>query len=231
MSFCTYCGAPADTVDHVVPVACYGVTRKQGLQLIAKGSPKVDCCRDCNTTLGAADAHTVEGRAALLLDAIRRRYRSLFELKSFTREELAQLGPALRRVIERAWVERKEVERRLRHLAWVARKKAPKLPKPGKRILPAPAVRRCACGCDQPIKGGPGTVFATKECGRYFSKRRQEMGLKFYDLALRWRRFGNDKDWRELCDLLDSEVAENRLRQADIARPVADLTAAMTGRV
>ena len=44
--FCAYCGAPAGTVDHVVPLARGGTNSLDNL---------VACCAECNASKGARD--------------------------------------------------------------------------------------------------------------------------------------------------------------------------------
>lgn len=67
---CTYCGDPADTLDHLEPISRQTNRRRRGK--MASCGKRVPCCRLCNSLLGASDAFTVRERAAFLLMAYAR---------------------------------------------------------------------------------------------------------------------------------------------------------------
>jgi len=75
---CTYCGDPADTVDHLEPVSRQTARRRRGK--MAGLGDRVPACRECNSTLGACNANTVKERAAVLLLAYAGQKRNPLEL-------------------------------------------------------------------------------------------------------------------------------------------------------
>lgn len=72
---CIYCAAPADSVEHIVPVSFFGLTRKQGEQLYPKDLPTFHACRECNSMLNRCQHTSIAERAAVLESALRRKYR------------------------------------------------------------------------------------------------------------------------------------------------------------
>lgn len=94
---CAYCGVRADTVDHV--------PARSVRPFLAETLPgrypelEVPCCRECNSALGARGL-TIAVRRTLAREAIEHRYRSVLAMPGWSDEELAELGPELRRVVE-----------------------------------------------------------------------------------------------------------------------------------
>lgn len=120
MPNCTYCGAwDGDSRDHVVPVSFNRNVNRAGRSSVSY-SGTVDCCRECNSLLGAVPCHTVPTRAAYLLAAIERRYKKLLREPDYTEEELEEYGPGIRASIIQSTKDKSEIRRRLEHLAIVA---------------------------------------------------------------------------------------------------------------
>lgn len=64
--------------------------------------------------------NTIPGRAALLLDRLRRKYRKIINAPPWTEEELAEIGPRLRASIIETMQEKLAINDRLAHIAVVA---------------------------------------------------------------------------------------------------------------
>jgi hypothetical protein len=98
--FCFYCGAPANTLDHVPPLhhmdnISYETRKKQKIPCVL-----LPCCIECNSKLGAKHLLTVDERLAhleLQYDKIFKKQKSMW-----TQEEIDELGFSLKgAVIER----------------------------------------------------------------------------------------------------------------------------------
>jgi 5-methylcytosine-specific restriction endonuclease McrA len=114
---CHYCGAPADTKDHIVPIAYLRNSRPQGSRSVGC---TVDCCRECNSLLGAKALFSVEERAHEIAECLTRRYKKELKAPVWTDDELAELMPILKRQIEAKQFLRMEVLDRVRNASSVA---------------------------------------------------------------------------------------------------------------
>ena len=114
---CHYCGAPADTKDHIVPVS-----------YLLNGRPKkpkgvgetVDCCRECNSLLGAKALFTIEERAHEIAQCLTRRHKRELNAPVWTDEEIAELGDSLQKSVKAKQFLRTEVLERIRNATSVA---------------------------------------------------------------------------------------------------------------
>ena len=115
---CHYCGAPADTKDHIVPIS-YNYTQRPN-NSPGKGGQTVDCCRECNSLLGAKALFSVEERAHEIAECLERRYKKELKAPVWSEEDLAELGPALRKQIKAKQFLRMEILERVRNAVSVA---------------------------------------------------------------------------------------------------------------
>jgi len=106
---CRYCGEPADTRDHILPVT---VTGKSARKFV----PTVPACNHCNTTLGALYLPSVRQRRAYLFDQFQTKYRRLLKIPPWATAELGELGPKLRRQVVADINRQKVAKRRIRTL-------------------------------------------------------------------------------------------------------------------
>lgn len=94
---CAYCGAYADTVDHVVPVsvAAYAyISRSKRI--------KVSCCRECNSIGGNMYFRSIGAKRRYIQEQLKRRYSKYLNLPNWTEQQLEQLGWTMRQSIEQA---------------------------------------------------------------------------------------------------------------------------------
>jgi hypothetical protein len=115
---CTYCGMPADTVDHLIPI-CYSRPRRPS-HAAGNCGPTVPCCRECNMLLGTVPLFTVAERASELSDRLENRYRKILGAPVWTEEDLVALGPSLEASIRAKQFLRLELLERLRNTQAVA---------------------------------------------------------------------------------------------------------------
>ena len=114
MGYCTYCNYEiGGDRDHVVLRAWTGNQTKTG-------HPIVDCCRDCNNMLGSVPIHTVPERAAYLYTKYYTKYKKRLNADAWTKEELKEMSPTMKRYIVLKQREVDGVRQRLQNLAELA---------------------------------------------------------------------------------------------------------------
>jgi hypothetical protein len=98
---CVYCGDPATTDDHVLPISYLARLGDPDLDhpAIRPGLIVVPACWPCNALLKDHVATTVEQKRAELKARLRRKYKRLLGTTEWGQDELDELGPALRRWI------------------------------------------------------------------------------------------------------------------------------------
>jgi NMD protein affecting ribosome stability and mRNA decay len=95
---CHYCGAPASTKDHIIPISYNYTQRPNGHR--SKGGKTVDCCRECNSLLGAKALFSIQERAHEIAECLERRYKKELNAPVWTEEEFEELGPTLQKQIK-----------------------------------------------------------------------------------------------------------------------------------
>ena len=100
---CTYCGETADTYDHVAPVSSVNGGRRASVR---NRKLCVPACRECNSVLGNRGGDTVGDRAAYLVGRYLKRYRKSLAQPDWSEDEMAELGPNMRREVARAMAAR-----------------------------------------------------------------------------------------------------------------------------
>ena len=86
-----YCGAPADSIDHIPPKVARAKLLALNLAL-AYPFATVDACRECNSTLGAKALWTVAERKAEIAACLRHKHRALLASPDWTQADLGTLG-------------------------------------------------------------------------------------------------------------------------------------------
>lgn len=95
---CTYCGEPADNLDHVIPLSFLESARRKR----RKGSypgVKTFACGQCNRSLGSRHFESFSERLAFANKGIRKRYAKELSAPAWAEEDLEELGPSLRKWI------------------------------------------------------------------------------------------------------------------------------------
>lgn len=93
---CTYCGEPADTLDHVVPRSYL----PPGVSVVTYNRKYVvPACAECNCCLSNKAYHTVGSRAGYLAKRYARRYRAELLQVPWTDDELSELDMRLRQYV------------------------------------------------------------------------------------------------------------------------------------
>ena len=112
---CTYCGNPANTLDHVVPHS-FTTNRKRRL------FPKNQCvpaCQECNSLLGNLLYLTVGARAGYLVEKLMHRYAKELKLPEWADEDLDELSPSLSDAVAAAVNLKRAVKERIQHCAHI----------------------------------------------------------------------------------------------------------------
>ena len=115
---CHYCGAPAATKDHIVPIS-YNYTNRPKYHR-SKGGETVDCCRECNTLLGAKALFSIQERAHEVAECLERRYKKELNAPIWTKEDLEELGSTLQKQIKAKQFLRDEILERTRNAVSVS---------------------------------------------------------------------------------------------------------------
>ena len=114
---CHYCGAPANTKDHIVPISYLRNSRPKSCSSIGD---TVDCCSECNSLLGAKALFSIQERANEIAECLTRRYSKELKAPYWSPEELDELGETLRKSIEAKQFLRNEILERVRQASAVA---------------------------------------------------------------------------------------------------------------
>ena len=115
---CHYCGAPASTKDHIIPIG-YNYNQRPDRHR-SKGGETVDCCSECNSLLGAKALFSIQERAHEIAECLERRYKKELNAPIWSEEELEELGPTLQKQIKAKQFLRDEILERTRNAVSVA---------------------------------------------------------------------------------------------------------------
>lgn len=97
---CTYCGDPADCMDHVVPWSYISTVVRKGGQEGKFLGIRTWACRECNAILGAKRFPCMWRRIVHVHDRLCVRLEHDLMFPIWSREEMIPLRPNLRRQIE-----------------------------------------------------------------------------------------------------------------------------------
>lgn len=109
--WCEYCGLPADTVDHVKPVAY-----TNAIEHLAKisNTKLVYCCRECNSIAGSRVFQSLAAKRAYIQQRLRQKYKKYLKMPNWSEDELSEMGSEMRRYIEQGQAMKGIVARRVR---------------------------------------------------------------------------------------------------------------------
>lgn len=105
---CVYCGAFAETRDHLLPISWTGTTARRSV-------PTVPSCSWCNFALGDLLEPDVRARRDFAHDRLRERYKRQLTARDFTDEEILTHDSTLVVALLAARVFKKQLNERL---AW-----------------------------------------------------------------------------------------------------------------
>lgn len=109
---CTYCGMPAETLDHVPPRRIRKMLKEEEVRRWPFVT--VASCLECNSLLGSLRLMTVIQRKAYIKKRIRDRYGKFLKAEEWTDDELSELGPSLRESVAEMMEMSKIVRKRLK---------------------------------------------------------------------------------------------------------------------
>lgn len=90
---CVYCGLSANTKDHLIPRGWSGETARSFVLTVPS-------CRECNAFISDKWAPTITERRTIAQDRIKSKYRAALRVHRFTKEDLAEMGPNLRSMVD-----------------------------------------------------------------------------------------------------------------------------------
>ncbi len=106
---CWYCGEPAETEDHVPPLAAI-----EKLKTPDRHRWLIPSCRECNGLLSSRPHRNPVERREALRNLLARRYARLIASPGWTSAELEEIGSVkLRRVVENHVEDKAIIKRRL----------------------------------------------------------------------------------------------------------------------
>lgn len=96
---CVYCGLPADTLDHVFPLALAANldTARPGVRkALGQGLNRVPSCRQCNGIAGAKPFTSIRQKRWYIQDVLRKKLAADLHMPDWDKDELAELGHSMR---------------------------------------------------------------------------------------------------------------------------------------
>jgi len=112
---CYYCGLIADIIDHTVPQSLlkrmfeYENELPPGIKTMT-----VRACTECNSTLGGKIFNNLTDRMNYIKKRLREKNKRLLSMPFWNENELAELGPNLRRSVEASLAQKRVIQYRLR---------------------------------------------------------------------------------------------------------------------
>jgi 5-methylcytosine-specific restriction endonuclease McrA len=111
---CTYCGLPAESVDHVIPRNHRRAALAVGARWNARVADTVPACCECNQLASALVFRGVVEKRSYIHQRLRARYSWALKTANWSEEELDELGPTLRSSVDAAIAAKRLIHRRLR---------------------------------------------------------------------------------------------------------------------
>lgn len=95
---CTYCGMPANTIDHVPPISARPILTSMGVS--RWDFLEVPSCHECNSAIGAKALWTVRERKQWIKGFLSKKYKRILKMPNWTEEEISELGRGLKDHVE-----------------------------------------------------------------------------------------------------------------------------------
>ena len=102
---CTYCGMPADTQDHVVPISIMAKLADLSIDIELA---KIPCCRECNTLAGDIFFNSFSEKKDFIRGRLRERYQKIFNMPAWNEDELNEMGP-IAKIEIKAFINKKKI--------------------------------------------------------------------------------------------------------------------------
>jgi hypothetical protein len=118
--FCTYCGLPAQCLDHVIPVSHTNKKRKPSDYTMSNAVNVVPACNDCNSSLSNFWYHAIASRAGYLAERIAVRHINLLDTPTWSEDEIAELSDNLKKIVKAKQKEKALLLDRIRHCKLIA---------------------------------------------------------------------------------------------------------------
>lgn len=96
---CIYCGQPANTQDHVLPISRAPDFDFMTLRMrweFRQGLNKVPCCSECNTLANNKPFFYIREKRRYIQGLLKKRYKNTLHSVVWEKEELSELGKNLR---------------------------------------------------------------------------------------------------------------------------------------
>lgn len=103
---CFYCGVLADTKDHITPQSVRAHANFETVQ----------CCRECNSLLGAAEPFDLEWRVLTLIQRTESRYQLDKPVPEWSDDEIEELGHTLKTAVRGKIYQRQRAIERVLHM-------------------------------------------------------------------------------------------------------------------
>ncbi len=113
LSACYYCGATADSIDHIPSQLDRAKLINLGLAFKYKFI-EVSSCRECNSALGARSLFTLSERKRYIKQYLQRKYNRYLVIPDWSDKELNQINYNLRSCVLEGILIRNSIRSRLR---------------------------------------------------------------------------------------------------------------------
>ncbi len=115
---CYYCGLSTNEKDHVIPRNMLKMIKDLDIEIRNKIMGKriliIPSCRECNSLLSASYQNNLRKRKRELKRRLRKKYKKLLQIPSWSQYEIYKLGPTLKQVVQASCYHKKIIEERLK---------------------------------------------------------------------------------------------------------------------
>ncbi len=109
---CVYCGMPANTMDHLMPLSLMANLSDLNLNL---KSIKVPACMECNNLAGTVFFTSFQDKKKFIRYKISQKYAKTLAMPEWDKWELEEMGPNARQDIEMFLLKKKIILERLKY--------------------------------------------------------------------------------------------------------------------
>ncbi len=116
LRLCIYCGQKATTLDHVFPLkiaASLDLSKENVREHLKFGLRLVPSCRECNTLAGPQPFRSILEKRRYIQKRLRDKYLKMTRTIMWSRDEIDELGPNMRREVIKMLNNRHVLEQRI----------------------------------------------------------------------------------------------------------------------